>query len=395
MTTYGLTTSGFVLKRLSDIVTSINEKIQASLGEGVNLDARSPLGMLVGIFASALAEAWEGEQGSYLSGYPETAEGVNLDRFCAINNVTRKPATYSFVDEEHFVLIGDPGTVIPAGLQVHPKGNASAIFQTSADVTLDDEGKGTAYIQATTTGPLVAAAGSLTELVTPISGLTSVNNTADATLGENIEDDADLRARRLNELQRAGTSTIEGIRNAVWNVINVSQVGLIENATDVIDGDGRPPHSFEVYAIGGDEQTIAEAIFKAKPAGIETTGTISKTVVDSQGFSHVVKFSRPSDLLIYMAITITPNTDPNEGAVYPSNGDDLVKAALETYGYDFTTGEDVVWNRLFTPINSIDGVVGIVLKIGTSPGPTSSDNISVPATSIAQIAASRITINHP
>ena len=345
---------------------------------------------MVGIMSERLALLWELMEETYDSQYPETSFGTSLDNNVSIVGVTRLPATYSTVTVRVF---GSNGTAVPLGFIVSVSGNPNARFESTAADTIGVSGYVDIPFQAEDTGPVEAPASSLTVIETPVAGVDSTNNTLDADVGRDIETDQELKTRRQQRLQRAGTSTVEGIRNNIAQVENVESVTVVENVEIIPDGEGRPGKSFESIVLGGDEDDIAEAIWDAKPAGIETFGTITKSVTDSQGLSHSIKFSRPSEIDIWMIVNITPNTDPNEGALYPANGDDLVEEVVLEYGAAFQLGQDVVTSRFYTPINTVPGVVGIEVLVGFSSPPTSSANLSIGPGELAKFDSTRVTVN--
>lgn len=248
-------------------------------------------------------------------------------------------------------------------------------------------------MEAEIAGAVQAPAGSLTVVETPTSGVEGIYNLLDAEVGSEVETDSELRIRRQNELRRAGSATLEGIRNAVLEVEGVIQALVIENPTGVTDADGRPAHSFEAVVQGGDDADVAEAIFAAKGAGIQAYGSDSETVTDSQGITHDIGFSRPVAKEVYVIVNITPNTDAAEGDVYPVNGDDLVAAAVLAFGNELQIGQDVIVNQFYTPINTIPGVFGIEFLVGFSSPPTTSTNLAIAADEIAEFDSARITVN--
>ncbi|KKL98556.1 hypothetical protein LCGC14_1823250, partial [marine sediment metagenome] len=271
---------------------------------------------------------------------------------------------------------------------------------TSSPITIDVEETVKGFppfvdtlFQAEETGPTVANTGSLTAIETPQGGVTQLTNPQDAEIGSNIETDAELKQRRKELLQRSGTATVEGIRNALLDVVDVNQALVIENTALIVDAGGRPGKSFESVVEGGADQDIADAIWASKPAGIETFGSVSVPVVDSQGFIHTINFSRATEIDIWMIVNITPNTDPAEGPLYPIDGDQQVEDVVLAFAQDFRIGQDVVVNQFFTPINTIGGVIGIEILVGTSPAPTMSDNIAIDVTERAVFDSARITVN--
>lgn len=61
-------------------------------------------------------------------------------------------------------------------------------------------------------GPIPVPANTLTQIVTPLAGWTSLTNSEEGTLGRFVETDAALRLRRLQSLKLLGRGTVEAIR---------------------------------------------------------------------------------------------------------------------------------------------------------------------------------------
>ena len=219
--------------------------------------------------------------------------------------------------------------------------------------------------------------------MTAQTGVTGVSNPTAAQVGTLAETDSAYRVRAANILGSAGSGTFAGLQQALYAVTNVSAVYLFSNDTDV-EANGLLPHSILAVVVGGVDQDIFNAIFAAKPAGINTNGTDVGTVIDSQGVSHTVAFSRLVDVPIYMDVTITPNTNPSVGPVFPANGLSLIQSAIIAYGADYVPGETVVTTGFFTPVNSVPGVLDAVILIGTAYPATSSANISMEPDQLAQ-----------
>jgi uncharacterized phage protein gp47/JayE len=248
--------------------------------------------------------------------------------------------------------------------------------------------------EALTAGPTAAPAGSCTVIETPIAGLARVLNEESATLGRNAETDTEFRLRRALSLQRPGTAPLPGIRTAVSLVDGVTTVFAFENATDEVDGEGRPPHSVEMVVQGGDNEDIARAIWDSKAGGIATFGEVEVTFTDDFGQSRTVHFSRPEEVEIYMEVDVTPNTDPNETDVYPVDGDDLVSDAILAFAAaNQPVGRDVITVRYFIPVNQVPGVNGIVIRVGTAPSPAGSANVVITSRQLAVFSAARILVD--
>lgn len=303
--------------------------------------------------------------------------------------------------------IGATQASILAGLKTvidgsHPSLNASIdgstltvmrddVFQTVSFTTTANLGiiKVTAVgeVVAENTGPLEQEANSITTIATPILGWDTVNNPLAASPGSNEETDEELRERFRNAKYDRATNTLDAIYTALINVENVQEVVIYENDTDVTDGNGVPPHSFLPIVVGGVSTDIANAIWDNKPIGILSYGNTTVNVNDIQGFPHPVSFSRPNPITIYISIDLT--TDAN----FPANGIDLMKQALIDYFQaNFGIGDDVIYSRLYTPINSIPGHEVNSLTIGTSPSPVGMVNIPIAFDAIASLSDVNILI---
>lgn len=443
MSSYGLFSSGFVQKPLEVTKQEIEDELKSTISPSLNTSAASVVGQLIAPFVTQLTEVWELLQLLSTSNDPDEATDTLLEHIAAITGVTRLPATESAAV---LYMTGTPTTLVEAGRIISVLGDATARFVTLADATIaastawagstvyaaDDVvtnggniyicttggtsagsggptgtgtaiadntviwrylGAGTGYItvnvEAESTGPTVANGYTLTEIETPVSGWDNATNPDDATLGTDEETDEELRARRDALLRAQGNATVEAIRaDLLSEVTGVTDARVFENTTDVTDGDGLPPHSFEAVVLGGVNQDIADSLWASKAAGIATYGTITETVVDSQEVSHSIKFSRPTTVTVHIEVTLT--TDSN----YPADGDTQVKEAIANiYGAALEIGDDVVISQLYEHIFSVSGVVDVTaIKVDTVDPPTGTTNLVIDDRELADIQTANIDV---
>lgn len=381
---WGVTSTGFVTKQLSDIVNDMTAAFRAAFGAGINTAPQSRFGQAIGIFSGALADLWSAAQQDYNSQYPDTAGGVSLDNVCALTGVLRLQPARSTVTE---TLVGTPGTVVPFQTVVQVPATlvqfrtttaatlpaalaawaASTAYALGARVTLGGNvyqctiagtsaasggptGTGTAIADGTVTwrylgsgtsaidvacegvlyGPQAGPAYTITGIVNPVAGLNSVVNLADAVLGRNVEDDPTLRARRETVIRASGNAAALAIQAQMLLVPGVSACIVFENPTSSVDGSGRPPNSIEVVVQGGTDAAVRAALWAAKGAGIQTYGNNPGTYTDAKGIVRTVNFSRPTLVPIYVAVTLKKNSGYSTAAA-PLDGDSLVKQAIVTF----------------------------------------------------------------
>lgn len=160
---------------------------------------------------------------------------------------------------------------------------------------------------------------------------------------------------------------------------------------------GRPPKSFEIVAQGGDSTAIANAIYGAKPAGIETYGNVTIDVTDAFGNLYPISFSRPTQVPIYVAITLitdltsSPTPKFNVGSI-PTIQEDIVDIgnAIPIGGLIIGFGSD----GLIGAFNSVPGIVSYTLFFGESPGPVSNANIQLQPEQIAEFQTFLVSISY-
>jgi uncharacterized phage protein gp47/JayE len=221
----------------------------------------------------------------------------------------------------------------------------------------------------------------------PIAGWDSVVNPVAATTGRLTETDEELRERFRNSKFFQSQNILEGIIDALFNVQGVVDVAVYENDTDVVDINGVPGHSFLPIVLGGLPSDIAEAIWENKPTGIPSVGDTTVQIADSQGFLHNISYRQPDEVPIYITMTI------EDLGGMPGDAPAQIKQNLVNYS-DATLfiGTDVVYSRLYTPINSVGGFAVNSLFIGTSPSPVGTANIVIDFDQVATISADNIIV---
>ncbi len=226
----------------------------------------------------------------------------------------------------------------------------------------------------------------------------TIGTSGDATPGNDIESDSDFRLRREQLLRASGAATVEAIRAAVRALDDVLQALVFENTTDATDVNGLPPHSFEVVVSGGDDTEIGEEIFDVKPAGIATyrdPGAAGRTVevTDSQGFTHDINFTRPTEIEMWIEIEI--EIDASEfGGGDEDSGIEEVQDALKALGDSLQVGDDVVINRFIAEAFTITGVTDVTdIKIDDVDPPVGIVNFAVAIRELATFSTARITVN--
>lgn len=443
---FGVTEAGFIPRSYEDVVAEMQDEVRGFAGESIPLSERTIEGQTIRIVAERVSELWEAEQALDAADDPDSASGADLDATCALTGTIREGERPSMTT---LTLTGTPATIVSAGSQAETLSTA-VVFETTDDATIaalaawtittgyavDDRATngGNAYVcitagtsagaggptttsdditdgtvhwrfmgagtgavdadaEAVVDGPQVAASGDVTVIDTPVGGWSGVINLRDADLGADEETDESLRVRRELEIGRQGSSPPDAIRAEMLDVGDgtsnpVTSCTVFYNSTDLVDADGMPPHSVEVLVRGGEDQDVVDALYDAVAAGIATTGTSVGTATDDEGVDHLVYYSRPEEILIYVDIEVEV-----DASKFQSGAEDLVKEAIVEFGDGRDTGVDVRASAVSAQAFAVAGVIGVAhCYIDDAPAPAGSATISISRRQLAVFDTSRISV---
>lgn len=246
--------------------------------------------------------------------------------------------------------------------------------------------------QSVATGAIDPNLGTLTKIISTIPGWTGVLNSDATNVGKAAETDTELRQRWNRSLYTRASAMTDAITAALINdVVGVTACMTFENVFDETDSDGRPPHSIEVVVEGGDEQTIAQKIFTTKAGGIDTFGTVVKTVTDEFGGTHTIQFNRPTQVKIWLKVVISGTPDEP----LPTAATEEIAKALLEQGQTQKIGEDVILQRYFSTIFKATqgvGYINLTATTGDTAGTYSTNNISIAQRQVAVFDSARIEV---
>ena len=291
--------------------------------------------------------------------------------------------------------IGSQITAIPASVENDvlriTESNQENTFSVaiSNNMTFDTIGSPVTF-EYTTEGAITPAIGDLTDIVTTYAGWDSVSNNVSANTGRLAESDTALRQRWNASLYTRSVGMTDSIASALMTLNGVTSAYVYENDSDTTDEDGRPPHSIEAVVNGGETDEIGLTIWQKKAAGIDTFGSQSVSINDSQGFPHTINFNRPLIVPIYLNITVTEY--PEESL--PPNAQEMITEAVLDYGNTLTIGNDVILQRFMGAIyQNVTGIGYITVTASTDGSTYSSNNISIDVRHVATFDATRIQVS--
>lgn len=380
-----LTENGFNALTFDEILA--NESAQARLlfGDDIDTSDQSVFGKFLRLYCLDAANNQELAEQVYLSAYPNTASGVNLDRLLPFAGITRNPATYA---QHTIVVTGTPGAVVGLGFLVASGG---VVFHTVDSYTIGSNGTVSVTVECNESGAIGnVPVGSINQIVNPVTDITSIQHTAITQVAVDQESDYELRLRFAQAFATSGSGTVDAIRAAILRVSGVDSVLIEENDTNSTSSTSVPAHSIGCWVhapiSSATSNAIAQAIFDTKPVGIGTYGSSSISITDTGGQVHVIQFSYATQKVIYVKATVTTNGNFSSDSIAQIQQNIVDK--LSAYGM----GQDVTVTSLYGAIY-IDGVTDVPsLTISTDGQTYSTDTIQIAYNEIARTIAANVEV---
>jgi uncharacterized phage protein gp47/JayE len=263
-----------------------------------------------------------------------------------------KPEGYTIsVNESDVTLVIVDDTVSRSGVLVLSDNLTTSSVTVLADFATVDYGR------------LIFPNGTITVMVTNISGFNSVENLIIPTYGRLQETDVELRHSYIAKSAIRSTRMIDSIcSQLINNVSNVDSATGYENDTDDIDSDGRPPHSVEIIVDGGDEKEIAAIILDKKAAGIQTFGDITVNVATEYGDSVPIRFNRPEYVYVWMKVTLDADS-----SYLPTNYANLTVDSIIADAGELKAGDNMLSQTFNDGIYStVGGVTYVNIECATT-----------------------------
>lgn len=346
MADYGFNGNGFRMPRSGEILQELRDRYDALTGVAQDWARDTFLGAWSFAVSEVLGEVSGSLQGVWDGLNPNTAGFPSLYNFMALAGIERQQATFS---RATLTLSGASGAVVPAGSQARDVNGV--VWQTIEDGIIP----GTVVATPLETGPIVAEAGIINEIVTPRTGWTGVTNLDPAVKGRNQQSEASAR----EALRAAWTSGVGGsflgIQAEVANLPFVDTAVVVHNPsgqTTTVKGVSLPPNSFSVVVfpvnLTADEvDTLFETIRSVSPIGIESVGDEERVFE-----SWPVRYSYAAEEVVNVAVTV----ELEASVVNPSATLALAVVRIEDFISSLGVGRAVRLLDLYKVLSEVDGI---------------------------------------
>lgn len=293
--------NGISAPPFADIFASLQASYRIIYGADVDLDEDTQDGQWLGVLAKAIDDANLTAIKTYLNFSPATAVGVGLSSVVKVNGIRRHSSTTSQADVR---VVGQANRTVVSGV-IGDNVNAGTTWALPPTFTFPDGGELVVRAVCEQPGAVEAAAGTLTEILTPQPGWQTVTNDDPAIVGAPVEADAALRQRQSISTAKPAQTPREAIEAEVADVADVVRVHVYQNDTNLTDANAIPAHNISVVVAGGDTVAIATAINLKKPPGTPTYGIISQVVFDSMGVPNTINFFELDAVSIWVRVYAT------------------------------------------------------------------------------------------
>ena len=331
-----ITPQGVETRSISEIIQSLQSRFRDRIGESVALDDETPFGQIIGIEALEIVQAEEAIVAAGNAMSVSNSQGVQLDDLMTLHFTPRRGSDKSTVTAS---VAGVAGTILPVGARARtPAGDQ---FETKAQVILDLGAPKDVEMQSVDDGPIPAAVGSLSSIVTLVPGWETITNTVAAVSGQVQEPDDSVKAKHRNRTARNSITYVDSLIAGIYETDGILIGRILENYTDEFDtiqGFSLFPHSI-LAIIRSDamsdndahNQALGQAIFhnKGQGTGLSTIirGITPASVADILAAStKVITWNGTTrDLIVFAGVIAKNNTvvipdmaDIGDG--YPNDG---------------------------------------------------------------------------
>ena len=393
--------TGFDVTEIDDLREQIASEWQKAFKEKdrplLNTDPETPQGQIIDSQVATVNQ--KDSEVLYLAQQfdPRTAEGRFQDALAEIYFIKRKPAINSYA---MCTINGRAGTQISAGALIESEIDGTQ-WSLDQDVTIPANETITAKFTCLTDGAISASSGTLTKIVTTVTGWDTVTN-ATAIVGSLEESQSAFEQRRKDSVSLNARSTVNAVYANVAQcdgVIAVYAVDNKKNISETIDNYTLTPHSIFVSVIGGENEDIAKAIYNNLSAGCDYNGNTNVDITNEySGAVETVKFYRPDVFNIFVKVQIQNSSS------LQNDYENIVKQAVYNnfYGLDNTKinnepllrlkMNDDLYSSRFTPSILNAGITNVLTVQLSLDGSEWVNNIHIPITANPTLDLNNIII---
>lgn len=331
-TLINFTKEGVVVASYQEIRNTIVNAFKQIYGEDIDLASSSADGVYVETLSLMISNILQSFKQYYAQLDVRTASGVYLENLCALSNVRRKSATYSNCRVQLTLSDTETNAYVTKEISLADKNGNIWTCSSDANITFEPGKAKELVFTCEEIGPVVAQKGWIDKTVDTEKTF-DVLQVEDANIGSYSESDSNLRARRNSSLGSTGTTVLETMIGALYELSGIQDVKIYNNNTEnaIIALDGTTIDVHNVYVVIRRQQNIditdrqiGNIIYEKLTPGIRTEKSTSDTKygVSKEYVYSFEDVNIPIEQKVYWkeakpitpkcVITITPMTNYSE-----------------------------------------------------------------------------------
>ena len=303
---------GLHTQSLTEIRDELVSGYKSIYGDDISVDSDTPDGQRINIEAQSKADLLDYSRQVYNSFDVDTVIGDQQDRLYKINNVYRQNADYTFVEvnvtiDKPVNLQGLDTDILSAnGSGYTVADDIGTNFILANSVSLSNAGTYTLEFRAEKIGAVDVSPNTITNMVTVIAGVVSVNNPSKQFItGNTQETDAEFRIRRNRSTAISAQGFYDALEGQFYSIPNVVSAIVYENTPD----NKQIPQSNLNSAIwciveGGSDTDIAKVIYANRTLGCAMIGNTTASITRIDGTTFTARFDRPQSQDLYLRLTL-------------------------------------------------------------------------------------------
>lgn len=303
--------NGIVTDSVTTTVENLTQAFKDIYGEDISVAQNTPDGQLINIAAQAKTDTLELAIALYNMFNPDTVRGRAQDNLYKLAGLRRKSSAFSYV----VVNVTTTAPCILQGLDDNAESLTATGYTVSDTIGNNYILLNTEYINAAGTyalefraanvGAVEVLPNTITNMVSVIAGVQSVNNPAVQYLtGQAEETDAAFNLR-FNQSRAIGSrGQDDGLLAQLLNINLVTGAYVHDNRDNSTDATGTAGHTIWAIVEGGLNADIAQVIYAEVTDGCGMRGNVSVDVTKSNGRTETILFDRPSYQNLYVKFSL-------------------------------------------------------------------------------------------
>ena len=301
--------NGLQVKTRQELLDELTSAYRRIYGPDINLNQDTPDGQILNIFVQAYNDVLDLLVKINSSFDPNQAFGTILDQRVGINGIQRLAGTRTITNisiqvDSALNLYGRDQDVEDVFTVSDNEGNQFELIRTH---NFSSSGTFDARFQAVEVGEVSVLPNTITNQVTVVLGVVSVNNSsAIISLGENEESDEDLRLRRSRSVSISSSGFLASLYAELNSINGVTEINVSENNTRITNSEGLEGNSIWVI-VGGNalDEDIAEAIYSKRGTGVNMRGDQSFNYRQVDGSFFNIKWDNIIEQNVFVMANIS------------------------------------------------------------------------------------------